>query len=96
MPQENTGKKENRLEEVKLKLDNYLTTCDSRSQGSLAHGAQAQCKKLVEDNPFQYAILKKSIPSFVSNAEEKGKDILNLCFVQLKVEVPFCFLLSFS
>lgn len=57
----------------------------------------AKCNKLVEDNPSQYAILKKKKnPSFVCNAEKKGKDILNLYFVQLKMEVPFCFLLSFS
>lgn len=56
----------------------------------------AKCNKVVEYNPSQYAILKKNIPSFVCNAEKKGKDILNLCLVQLNIEVPFWFLLFFS
>jgi len=56
----------------------------------------AKCNNFVEDNLSQYAILKENKLSFVCSAEKSRNDILNLYFVQLKMEVPFCFMLSFA
>lgn len=95
MPLENPGKKENKLEEMKLKLQIHLSTYPC-SQLFFSHGAHSQVQQACGRQSLPICCTEKSIPSFVCNAEKKGKDILNLCFVQLKIEVPFCFLLSVS
>lgn len=88
MPWENTGEKRNRLEERKLTLEIPLSTylC---SQVFFSRGTPNQVQYPCGKQCLPICYTGKSIPSFVCKAEKKGKNILNLCFVQLKIKLPF-------
>lgn len=100
MPLENTGSKENILEEMKLKMEIHLSTYPC-SQCLFSHGVHSRVQKVCGRSflcileKFKNEIKKNQL---FSNAKKKkaGKDDLNLYFIQLKIDMLFCFLLSFS
>lgn len=81
---------------MKLKLEIHLSTCPC-SQVFFSHGAHSQVQQACGRQFLpQCYTEKKILLVFFVMLRKKGKDILNTCFAQLKIEVPFCFLLPCS